>query len=197
MKSITRSSVPVLVLTGVLTTVLTAALAAGPASPATGAEALAQRATRLSVNATPEPVDENGKVTVKGTLRKAVSGGFVPYRGKRVSLSFDPLGPGKVKAKGYVVTDADGRFSATFKQGISGKWIARFAGNASYAASTKSDYVAVAYANCTALTQDHPAGVAVSAAAAGKQSVTPLVSKATYRANASLDRDKDGTACES
>ena len=59
---------------------------------------------------------------------------------------------------------------------------------------------AVKYANCTALHRAHKYGVAKSAKAANKQvnsgHYRPFVSLALYNANKSLDRDKDGTACE-
>lgn len=68
---------------------------------------------------------------------------------------------------------------------------------AAHAAGTK-------YSNCTALARDFPHGVAKSAAAANKQvragygrPATSKRAKAVYKANfRSLDRDKDGTACE-
>jgi Excalibur calcium-binding domain len=60
---------------------------------------------------------------------------------------------------------------------------------------------ATKYANCTALHRNYYRyGVARSAAAAQKQVNTghykPRVSLAVYRANSTLDADKDGTACE-
>ncbi len=55
---------------------------------------------------------------------------------------------------------------------------------------------AKSFANCSALNQKYPAGVARSAAVAQKQKKIPFVSAKIYRANAKMDRDKDGTACE-
>jgi hypothetical protein len=60
---------------------------------------------------------------------------------------------------------------------------------------------ATKYRNCTALHRNYYRyGVARSAAAAQKQVNTghykPLVSLSVYRANSTLDADKDGTACE-
>lgn len=56
------------------------------------------------------------------------------------------------------------------------------------------------YANCTALRQVYHHGVARSTAAANYQvqqgNPRPAVRPVVYRNNSSLDRDKDGTACE-
>ncbi|MFM8956526.1 MAG: excalibur calcium-binding domain-containing protein [Actinomycetota bacterium] len=53
---------------------------------------------------------------------------------------------------------------------------------------------AVKYKNCTELRKVHRNGVARDATAAGKTGAT--VDADTYKANAGLDRDKDGIACE-
>jgi Excalibur calcium-binding domain len=60
---------------------------------------------------------------------------------------------------------------------------------------------ATKYANCTALHRHfYRYGVARSAAAARRQVASghykPRVSRRVYRANSTLDADKDGTACE-
>lgn len=56
------------------------------------------------------------------------------------------------------------------------------------------------FKNCDAMHKKWPYGVAKSRKAARKQVRTghykPRVSLAGYRANSSLDADKDGTACE-
>lgn len=54
----------------------------------------------------------------------------------------------------------------------------------------------VAYANCTALKAVHPNGVAKSKSAAQGLRYAPLVHAKLYEANAKMDRDKDGVACE-
>jgi hypothetical protein len=56
------------------------------------------------------------------------------------------------------------------------------------------------FANCTALHRTYRYGVARTAQAANRQVRTghyrPAVRPAVYRANASKDADRDGTACE-
>ena len=67
-------------------------------------------------------------------------------------------------------------------------------------AMAPSSQAATHYANCTSLHQHYKYGVAKSANAAQYQVNTghykPYVSLSLYNANSSLDRDKDGTACE-
>lgn len=71
---------------------------------------------------------------------------------------------------------------------------------ASLALPTSADASTPAYANCTALRQVFHHGVARSDAAANYQvnhgNPRPAVRPAVYQHNTSLDRDKDGTACE-
>ena len=51
------------------------------------------------------------------------------------------------------------------------------------------------FKNCTELRKKYPKGVALTQAAATKNGAK--FSPAVYRANASMDRDKDKAACES
>jgi hypothetical protein len=51
------------------------------------------------------------------------------------------------------------------------------------------------YKNCTELKKKYPKGVALTKAAASKTGAAFL--PALYRANSSMDRDKDKAACES
>jgi hypothetical protein len=59
---------------------------------------------------------------------------------------------------------------------------------------------ATSYSNCDSLHQRFQYGVAMSRKAARRQVKSghykPRVSRSVYRANSSLDADKDGTACE-
>lgn len=57
---------------------------------------------------------------------------------------------------------------------------------------------ATKYKNCTALNAVHPSGVAKPGAVdkQGKAKGTPKVDAKLYKANAHLDRDRDGWACE-
>jgi Excalibur calcium-binding domain len=52
------------------------------------------------------------------------------------------------------------------------------------------------YRSCAALAEVHPGGVAKSRAADARTPGVQVVSRALYRANRSLDRDRDGVACE-
>ena len=55
------------------------------------------------------------------------------------------------------------------------------------------------FANCTALNEVYPGGVAKNSAATNKggaTNYTPILKPKIYKANASKDRDKDGLACE-
>jgi hypothetical protein len=56
---------------------------------------------------------------------------------------------------------------------------------------------AAVFKNCSALNAKYPNGVAKSRAAARKQAVIPKVSASIYKRNSRLDRDRDGTVCES
>lgn len=66
-----------------------------------------------------------------------------------------------------------------------------FGQSTAYAAPTK-------YKNCTALQAKYPSGVAKPGAVdkQGKAKGSPKIDAALYKANAHLDRDKDGWACE-
>ena len=54
------------------------------------------------------------------------------------------------------------------------------------------------YKNCTELNQVHPGGVAKPGAVnkGGKTKNEPTIDAPLYKLNASLDRDRDGIACE-
>jgi hypothetical protein len=54
------------------------------------------------------------------------------------------------------------------------------------------------YKNCTEMNQVHPGGVAKPGAVnkGGKTKNEPTIDAPMYKLNASLDRDKDGIACE-
>jgi Excalibur calcium-binding domain len=68
------------------------------------------------------------------------------------------------------------------------------------AAKSNVSSLGTSYANCDALHNRWPYGVAKSRRAARRQVRTghykPHVSRAGYRANSDLDADSDGTACE-
>lgn len=53
------------------------------------------------------------------------------------------------------------------------------------------------FGNCARLNKVYPRGVAISSTKARLQKVKPAVNRGIYLKNIKLDRDKDGTACES
>ncbi len=65
--------------------------------------------------------------------------------------------------------------------------------------ATSADAAPVKYKNCTALNAKYRHGVGLKGAkdhTTGKPVTTFTVNNALYTANRSLDRDKDGIACE-
>jgi hypothetical protein len=63
-----------------------------------------------------------------------------------------------------------------------------------------ADAAPTRYANCTAMHKDYKGGVARPGAqdkrASGHAKYAPYVNASLYNANARLDRDRDGIACE-
>ena len=87
----------------------------------------ADRIVNLKVS--PTTVNAGGKLTVKGTLQYYYSG-WHNYRGQTIYIELHPKG---TNATWYwlvkVTTNAQGQFSATFKDPVSATWEAVFAGN--------------------------------------------------------------------
>jgi hypothetical protein len=109
---------------------------------------VSKKKTHLTVNASPEPVKKGGTVTVAGKLTHATSVRgtlhYTAYKGKTVTVWFDPTGPKGATKVATVTTRADGTFSVKRTQSVPGVWRAKFAGTANYAAATSiGDYVAV------------------------------------------------------
>ncbi|WP_442853570.1 excalibur calcium-binding domain-containing protein [Bacillus sp. FJAT-27231] len=64
---------------------------------------------------------------------------------------------------------------------------------------SSTDAAAASYKNCTELNKAYQGGVAKDAKVknkGGKTKYKPYISAALYHANSTLDRDKDGIACE-
>lgn len=63
----------------------------------------------------------------------------------------------------------------------------------------QSTDAAAKFKNCTQLNKVYPGGVAMNATVknkGGKTKLKPAVSASVYNSHKSLDRDKDGIACE-
>lgn len=119
--------------------VVRATNAKGTSDPSTPVEARTKYASKLTVDAAPEPVKKKGRVTIAGKL---TIGGKAAPKGTAVVLYFQPKGKkyAKVVAGG---TDAAGRYSFTRKATAAGTWQVRYAATATSDASTASDAVAL------------------------------------------------------
>jgi hypothetical protein len=108
------------------------------ASPAKAAPV----ATSLTLAASPNPVPVNGLVTVSGALTQAVGG----ISGKPIEISVTPPG-GLRTVRASVTTGASGQFSYGDPNplAVAGTYVyeARWSGDTSYAASTRTAAVAV------------------------------------------------------
>ncbi|ETK32585.1 hypothetical protein [Microbispora sp. ATCC PTA-5024] len=94
--------------------------------------------TGLDVDATPDVVDQGGRITLRGALTYKEGSAWKQYDGQKVYLAFKPLGGDSYTRVDSVTTDAHGRFSAGEKAVRSGWWRAEFDG-ASDTESTISD----------------------------------------------------------
>lgn len=111
-----------------------------------------KRVTKLTLNASPEPVKKGNAITVTGSLKR-IDGGvvgnfydstFVPYASKDVRLYFDPSGSDPVVFGGTVKTNSKGVYSKKFTAKRDGTWYATFAGTSGNASSASArDYVDV------------------------------------------------------
>ena len=140
-----------------------------------------------------------GSVTVTGTFKVGSTLTAKPgtWKPTGVTLTYQWLRNGKAIAKAtknkYVLTAADGE--AKISVNVTGK-------KSGYVSVAKvSAAKAVGYKNCSALNAKYPHGVGKPGAhdhvsGSSKPVTTFKVSAALFAANSSLDRDKDGVACE-
>ncbi|MER5523783.1 calcium-binding protein [Streptomyces sp. NPDC002677] len=106
-----------------------------------------KRDSRLTVDATPEPVKWGKLLTVKGDVRNAdwATGAFTAAgAGQSVELQFRPAGCGTWSTLKTASTAADGTVSTTVRAYVDGDYRWSYAGTATTAAATSpSDYVDV------------------------------------------------------
>jgi hypothetical protein len=122
---------------------------AGPASVELSTPTMSvRRRTRVKAfDAAPEPVHRGSKVTITGRLQRAKSclvplaqcavgkfGYWSDYQAKHVRVYFDPAGARGPVYRKSLTTKANGSFRGRFTVHASGRWYARFAGNAKHAA---------------------------------------------------------------
>ncbi|WP_416980795.1 hypothetical protein [Streptomyces sp. T028] len=113
---------------------------------ANSATAKIQRAARLTVNATPEPVKKGGTLTVKGKLTRAnwEEGTYTGYKGQKATLQFRAKGASSYTAVKTITSGTGGALSTTVKASKDGYYRFTFAGTATTAAKTTAgDYVDV------------------------------------------------------
>jgi hypothetical protein len=116
-----------------------------------------RRRTRVKAfDAAPEPVHRGSKVTITGRLQRAKScldpeakcgvadfGYWSNYDAKQVRVYFDPAGVRGPVYRKSLTTNGNGQFRGRFTVHASGRWYARFAGNAKQAArKSRKDGVA-------------------------------------------------------
>ncbi|MEU5975920.1 calcium-binding protein [Streptomyces sp. NPDC047315] len=106
-----------------------------------------KRATKITVNASPEPVTKNKTLTISGKLTRANfdSLGHGAHANQYVELEFRPAGSDKYRLHTpNLKTDKNGVVQIHFKASQDGYWRFRYFGNAtSGAATAQGDYVDV------------------------------------------------------
>ncbi|MFC4507096.1 MULTISPECIES: hypothetical protein [Streptomyces] len=113
---------------------------------ANSARAKVQRASKLTVDAAPEPVRAGKTLTVKGKLTRADwnSGKYTGYKGQKVALQFRAKGTSTYKNVKGITSGTGGALSTTVKASKSGYYRFVFAGTSTTAAKTAAgDYVQV------------------------------------------------------
>ncbi|MFE9460988.1 hypothetical protein [Streptomyces californicus] len=105
-----------------------------------------QRATRLTVNASPEPVAKGKTITVTGKITRANwdTHTYQGYAGRSVSLQFKAAGSSSYKTVKKAVSGTGGALRTTVKATGPGSWRWTYYGNStSGAKSSSGDHVAV------------------------------------------------------
>ncbi|MET8407524.1 hypothetical protein ABZV34_05330 [Streptomyces sp. NPDC005195] len=105
-----------------------------------------QRASKLTVNASPEPVKKGKTITVTGALTRASwnSGKYVGYTGQSVKLQFKKKGASAYTTVKTVKTTSGGVLKTTVKASVDGTFRYSFAGTTTTPAiSATGDYVDV------------------------------------------------------
>ncbi|TQE26426.1 calcium-binding protein [Streptomyces ipomoeae] len=105
-----------------------------------------RRLAKLSVNAAPEPVKKNAKLTVTGKLIHAdwFADRTVPYAGRSVKLQFRKKGSSTYNTVKTIKSSSTGALKTTVKATADGYWRWTYAGDATNsAAKATGDYVDV------------------------------------------------------
>ncbi|MCW2874872.1 hypothetical protein [Actinacidiphila oryziradicis] len=105
-----------------------------------------QRASRLTVNASPEPVVKGKIVTIVGSLTRANwdTSKYAGYSTQPVKLQFRKKGSSTYTTLKTVTTSSSGSLKTTYKASVDGYWRYSFAGTSTTpAVSAAGDYVDV------------------------------------------------------
>lgn len=99
-----------------------------------------QRATRVTVNASPEPVRKGGTITVTGRVARANwdTHTYQGYAGRTVSLQFKAAGASSYKTVKKAVSNGTGALRTTVKAGASGTWRWTYFGNTTSGANSSA-----------------------------------------------------------
>ncbi|MDX3608016.1 hypothetical protein PV702_16530 [Streptomyces sp. FL06-04B] len=99
-----------------------------------------QRNSRLTVNASPEPVAKGRTITVTGKVTRAnwETRKYASYGGRHVSLQFKPAGSASYTTVKKVYADGSGNLKTTVKASRTGTWRWVYYGNTTTGASTSS-----------------------------------------------------------
>ncbi|MGC5167829.1 hypothetical protein [Luteimicrobium sp. DT211] len=106
-----------------------------------------RRATRLRLDAGPEPARPGGRVTVRVRAAAATATGsaWAPFAERHVKLYFDPEGSAPSRLVRTVATGAKGLASTSFPARRGGTWVAKFGGTSEYFAPSTSNRDHVAF----------------------------------------------------
>ncbi|MFF0103510.1 hypothetical protein [Streptomyces hirsutus] len=114
-------------------------------SPGDGVTLL--KVAKLTVNATPEPVAKNGKLTVQGRLTRATTDAATAFTGhakQPVKLQFKKSGTSTYTTVKTVTTDASGNLRTTTTAKSAGYWRWSYAGSSTVASvNAAGDHVAL------------------------------------------------------
>ncbi|MER7179672.1 hypothetical protein ABT404_09340 [Streptomyces hyaluromycini] len=105
-----------------------------------------RRLSKLTTDATPEPVGKGGTLTATGALTRADwdTHKYAGYTGQKVRLQFRKKGTSTYTTLKTVTTDSHGKLRATSKASADGYWRYSFAGTATTpAVSAAGDFVDV------------------------------------------------------
>ncbi|MFE1510510.1 hypothetical protein [Streptomyces sp. NPDC058726] len=105
-----------------------------------------KRHSRLTVNASPEPVSKGRTITVTGKVTRAdwETRKYVSYGGRLVSLQFKPAGTASYATVKKVYANGSGNLRTTVKASKTGTWRWVYYGNTTTGPSTSSgDHVVV------------------------------------------------------